>query len=121
MNACAASSNLNVEIAMLPRLAAALANWGRAIASLRHHLFPRKREREQPVVELHCLVRPTDRIGDRSFSPTRKRESSEFIRTQNQLMETMIKSMILASGGNVDGTGGSEVRSQRSAGSVTKL
>lgn len=112
--------SLNVEITMLPRLTNALAKWSGAIPSLRDRLFRKTRESEQAVVERRYLVLPTKRVVDRSFSPTSKQPGSEFIRTQNQLMEAMIKSMILASGGNVDGTRRSAAGSQRSANSATK-
>ena len=92
---------------MLPRLANALTNSGRAIVSLRHRLFRKTRESEQEVAAQHCLVRATKRVDDRPFAPTGEQESldcPEFIRTQSQLMTTMLKSMILACGENVDGS-----------------
>jgi len=93
---------------MLPRLANALTNSGRAIVSLRHRLFRKTRESEQGVVAQHCLLRATERIDDRRPSaPTDEQESldgPEFIRTQSQLMTTMLESMILACGENVDGS-----------------
>ena len=76
---------------MLPQLANASANCGR----------------EQAVVAQHCFVRATKRVDGRPFTPTGKQESlndSEFIRTQSQLMQTMLKAMILASGWSVDGS-----------------
>ncbi len=92
---------------MLPRLANALANCGRGIVSLRRRLFRKTRESEQVVVAQDCVVRATKRVDDRPFAPTGKPESlngSEFILTQSQIMQTMLKAMILASGWSVDGS-----------------
>lgn len=91
---------------MLPRLAIVLGGWGRAIVRFRHRLFRRTRDSEQEVFPQHCLVRATKRVEDRPFASTAKQESlndSEFVRTQTQLMQTMLKAMILASGWSVDG------------------
>src|SRR5436189_3042467 len=98
---------------MLPRLTTILANWSRVIASHSRQMFPQTRETEQEALTQHCphcshcLARASKQIDDRPFSPTGKQESvngPEFIRTQSQIMETMLKSMILASGWNVDGS-----------------
>ena len=92
---------------MLPRLAIALANCGSAIVSLRHRLFRKTRESEHGVVEQDCLARATKQVDDRPFAPTREQENldcPEFIQTQSQLMTTMLQSMMLASGWNVDGS-----------------
>jgi hypothetical protein len=103
MNACATPPSLDAEIPMLPRLAGALANWGRALARLRSRRVPRETsETRQAFVAPHHVVGPTQRVEDRPRASRAKQESAEFIRTQNQLMEAMLKSMILASGGNID-------------------
>ena len=77
------------------------------MVNLRHRLFRKTRESEQAVVAQDCFVRATIRVDDRPFTPTGKQESlnySEFTRTQSQLMQTMLKAMILASGWSVDGS-----------------
>ena len=92
---------------MLPRLANALTNSGRAVVSFRHRLFRKTRESEQGIVAQHCLVRAAKRIDDRQIAPTSEQESldcPEFIRTQSQLMTTMLEFMVIACGENVDGS-----------------
>ncbi len=92
---------------MLSRLATTLRNRRRAIVSLRHRLLRKTRESEQGVVAQHCLVPTTTRVDDCPLAPTGEQESldcPEFIQMQSQLMTTMLNSMILASGGNIDGS-----------------
>jgi hypothetical protein len=95
---------------MLPRFTA-LANWGRGMLSRWDRLF--RKTTEQGAVAQHCphcphcLARASKQSDDRPVASTGKLESvsqPEFIRTQSQLMETMLKSMIVASGWNVDGS-----------------
>jgi hypothetical protein len=102
MNACATPPSLNAEITMLPRLAGTLANWGRALARLCPRLSRETVETRQGFVPPQHVAGSVHRVDDRPRAATAKEESAEFIRTQNQLMEAMLKSMILASGGNVD-------------------
>ena len=92
---------------MFTRLVDALPSCGRAIVSLRNRLFGKTRDSGQEVVAQHCLVRATQRVDGRRFGPSGRPESldsSEFTRTQSQLMETMLRSMILASGWSVEGS-----------------
>jgi hypothetical protein len=108
-NACARPLNLSAEVSrpILPRLGIALANSTRAIASLRYRLFSKTRESEQGIVAQDCPVHATERVDDRAFIRSSEKETpgcAEFIQTQSQLMETMLHSMILASGGTVDGS-----------------
>jgi len=89
---------LDAEISILPRFA-------NAIVSLRHRLFRKTSQSEQGVVAQHCPVVATERVDDRPPAPAGEKESlgcAEIIQTQSQLMTTMLESMILASGGNVD-------------------
>jgi hypothetical protein len=102
INACAPPPSFNAEITMFPRLAGALANWGRALAGLRSRMARETGEPRQALVGPHHVVGPAERVDARPRTSTAKQESAEFIRTQNQLIEAMLKSMILASGGNVD-------------------
>jgi hypothetical protein len=101
INACLTPPSLNAQITMFPRLAGTLANWGRALARLRSRLPRETGETRQRFVAPNHAVGPVER-DNRSRASRAKQESAEFIRTQNQLMEAMLKSMILASGGNVD-------------------
>ena len=104
--------SLSEQNSMLPRLTV-LANWGRGLVSRRDRLFRRTTE---PVAAsqhrphcAHCLARATKQVEDRPITPIGKQENPSgpaFIRTQSQIMETMLKSMILASGWNVDGRNG---------------
>ena len=105
----------NVEFFMPPRLANAWANWARAMGSLRHRIFRRTPKSEQALATEycqhcpHCSVRASKRVDDHRLVPTSKQEgpdSPEFNRRMSQVMETMLKSMILASGGNVEGRSG---------------
>jgi hypothetical protein len=91
---------------MLPRLSSAWANCGGAIVSRCGGLFRRTGESERGGVAELCSVPATKRVDDRPFSSTGKQERpdhAEFVRTQSQLMETMLKAMIVASGWKVDG------------------
>ena len=83
------------------------------MGSLRHRLFPRTREIEQVVATEychhcpHCRVRAAKGVDDRQWVSAGKPEgpdSPEFNRNVSQVMETMLKSMILASGGNIQGS-----------------
>jgi hypothetical protein len=103
INACMTRPSLNAEITMFPRLAGVLANLGRALARLRSGAPRETNETGQALVAPHQVVaRPVQRGDNPPRASRAKQESAEFIRTQNQLMEAMLKSMILASGGNVD-------------------
>jgi hypothetical protein len=92
---------------MPARLDNALANWDRALVNLRRRLFRKTPESEQEVVTQPGHVSVAKRVDDRPVAPTVKSESlndSEFIRTQSQLMQTMLKAMIVASGWSADGS-----------------
>jgi hypothetical protein len=102
INACVTPPSLNAEITMLPRLAGALANWGRALTRLRSRVPRETGQAVQDFVAPDHVIGPVQKVEDRRRASIAKQESAEFIRTQNQLMEAMLKSMILASGGNVD-------------------
>ena len=108
-NACAAPRILNAEIRMHARLSATLRSYWHALVSFPHWLFGKKHEIEQMVVAQECFVHHAKRVNDNPsassgepFSPA----YAEFIRTQSQLMETMLKAMILAAGENTDGSAG---------------
>lgn len=105
MNACTAHRFLNAEFTMLSRLAPTLRNYGRAIVSLRQRLFRRTRESEQGIGAQPEVVHYAQPADDRPFVARGQQvslEHAEFIRTQSQLMETMLKAMIVASGWKVD-------------------
>jgi hypothetical protein len=109
VNACATPPILNAEFTMLSRLATTLRKHGRGIVSLRQRLFRRPRESEEGVGAQPGLVRDAKRVDDRPCAPSGEQVSpghAEFIRTQSQLMETMLKAMIVASGWKVDGRPG---------------
>ena len=111
-NACATPSILNAEFTMLSQLAATLRNYRSALVSLRQRLFRKTRESEQVVVAPHRLVPVTERVEYRPLAPTGQGVSpdhAEFVRTQSQLMQTMLKAMILASGWKDDGRPGGPV------------
>jgi hypothetical protein len=102
------SPNIEINRTMFTRLVDALPNCGRAIVSLHHRLFRKRGESGQEVVRQYGLVRATQGVDERRFGPNSRKESlnsSDFTRTQSQLMETMLKSMILASGWSVEGSG----------------
>jgi len=109
-NASATRRFLNAEFTMLSRLATTLRNHGRAMGSLRQRLFRRSRESEQGIGAQPDLVRYAEPVDHPPFVPRGEQVSldhAEFIRTQSQLMETMLKAMIVASGWKVDaGPGG---------------
>ena len=102
------SPNAEINRTMLTRLANALAKCGRAMVRRRPRLFRETCESGHGVDLQPCLVRAMKRVDDRPLASTRKEENlkgSDFSRTQSQLMETMLRSMILASGWSVDGSG----------------
>ena len=88
------------------RFFATLRNYGRALVGLRHSLLGKKREIEQAVVAQPCVVRDPNQVNGSpsawSSEPATPAHA-EFLRTQSQLMETMLKTMILAAGWKVDG------------------
>lgn len=111
-NACFTSPILNAEFTMLSRLALTLRNYRRSMLSLRQWLFRKTREREQVVVAQHRLVRVNERVEYHPLAPSGQGVSpdhAEFVRTQSQLMQTMLKAMILASGWKDDGRPGGPV------------
>ena len=91
---------------MLPRLANVLANSGRGLASLCYRLFPEKRDdnrRNVVAQQIPAFARP--QMHDRQSASNNTEEVpayAEFIRTQSQLMETMLHSMIIACGEKVE-------------------
>jgi hypothetical protein len=91
---------------MLPRLSNAWVNCSHGIVNLGQRLFRRTGESEQGFIAELCPTPATKLVDDRPFVPTGKQQSpdhAEFVRTQSQLMETMLKAMIVASGWKVDG------------------
>ena len=105
--ASAVPSLLHPEIAMLSRLSDASANFSRAMMGLRQRLFRTTREAEPDNAPQPCLVRsiaPED--GHRSVRPNdyKRPNCADLIRTQNQLVEAMLHSMILARGESVEGS-----------------
>jgi hypothetical protein len=100
---------LKAEKTMLSRLATAWANRGRAIVSLRHRWFRKTHETERDIVAQQSCVSATERVNDRPSARTGKQKNlscPDCIQAQNQQLETMLKFMILAAGGNVDGSTG---------------
>jgi hypothetical protein len=94
---------------MLPQLANTSAHWGHAIVSRCRRLFRRTGKSAQGVNTQSRLVRATKRVDGYRLTSTGQQESLdhvEFVQTQRQLMETMLKAMILASGWRVDGSAG---------------
>ena len=97
---------LTAEITMLARLSAMLRNYWRAMASRRSKPCARQREIEQAIVAQRTLARDAKRVIARQSASTGQPVSpsyAEFIRTQSQLTEVMLKAMILVSGGKVEG------------------
>ena len=99
--ASAVPSLLHPEIAMLSRLSDASANFSRAMTGLRQRLF-RKTPKGEPENAAQpcfvCSMAPVD--GQRPPPPNDRKlpDSADFIRTQNQLVQAMLHSMILACG-----------------------
>ena len=103
----AVPSILHAEIDMLSRLTNAFANFSRAMMGLRQRLFRTTREAEPDNAPQPCLVRriaPED--GHRSVRPNdyKRPNCADLIRTQNQLVEAMLHSMILARGESIEGS-----------------
>jgi hypothetical protein len=111
-NACVTPLILNSEFTMLSRLTLSLKDCRRALVSLRQRLFHTTRASERVVVAQHRLVPVTERVEYRPLAPTGlgvSPDHAEFVRTQSQLMQTMLKAMILASGWKDDGRPGGPV------------
>ena len=92
---------------MLPRLANVLAHSCRGVVSLCYRLFPEKSEGEHAVTAQRSPVLATEQVGERISAPADVHEIpayAEFVRTQSQIMQTMLQTMIIACGERVDGS-----------------
>ncbi|MFZ1218906.1 MAG: hypothetical protein WAO00_06400 [Chthoniobacterales bacterium] len=111
-NACSTPPILNAEFTMLSRLAITVRNYRRALVSLRQRLFRRTRGSKRAALAQHRLVPATERVDYRpsvSAGQEVSPDHAEFVRTQSQLMQTMLKAMILASGWKDNGRPGGPV------------
>jgi len=114
-NVCVVPRILSAEITMPARLSATLRNYWRAIVNLRLWQIGKDREIEHAVVTEECVVRDAKRVNDSPSGSSGESTSpayAEFIRTQSQLMEDMLKTIILAAGGEIDNGSANRDRSK---------
>src|ERR1044072_3054384 len=108
-NARALPRTSNRVNAKLSRFLPAWTNRSRALANLRRRLSRPTGGTEREMVAQPSHGRATERGEYRPLAPASEQETPgcpDCVRTQNQQLDTMLRLMILAAGGNVDGSAG---------------